>query len=87
VRFGRFQFEREGKRGQVELDGVVRIQIGPALSDMDQSETDAHLVIPAGFIFQDGRIVNTDKCEVTLPDLQFQHAGSSAFFSEVEYDV
>ena len=34
-----------------------------------------------------GRIVNTDKCEVMLPDLQFQHADSSAFFSEVGYNV
>ena len=55
--------------------------------DMDQSEADAHLVLPSGFIFRDARIVNTDKCEVMLPDLQFQYTDSSAFFSEVEYNV
>jgi hypothetical protein len=54
---------------------------------MDQSKADAHLVLPAGFIFRDARIVNTDKCEVTLSDFQFQHVNSNAFFSEVEYDV
>jgi hypothetical protein len=31
--------------------------------------------------------VNTDKCEVKLGDFQFQHTDSSAFFSEVEYNV
>jgi hypothetical protein len=87
VRFGRFRFEREGRRGLVELNEVARVQIGPVLSDMDQSEADAHLVLPSGFIFRDARIVNSDKCEVMLPDLQFQYVNSSAFFSEVEYNV
>jgi len=32
-------------------------------------------------------MLNTDQCEVTLPGLQFKHADSSAFFSEVEYNV
>jgi hypothetical protein len=87
VRFGRFRFEREGRHGLVELDDVARVQLGPVLSNMDQSEADAHLVLPSGFIFRDARIVNTDQCEVTLPGLQFHHANSNAFFSEVEYNV
>src|ERR1700751_6171461 len=87
VRFGRFRFQREGRRGLVELDDVARVQLGPVLSDMDQSEADAHLVLPSGFIFRDARIVNTDQCEVTLPGLEFHHANSTAFFSEVEYNV
>ena len=45
------------------------------------------LVLPFGFIFRDARIVNTDQCEVTLPGLEFHHANSNAFFSEVEYNV
>ncbi len=87
VRFGRFRFERQGRRGLVELDDVARVQLGPLLSDMDRSEADAHLVLPFGFIFRDARIVNTDQCEVTLPGLEFHHANSNAFFSEVEYNV
>jgi hypothetical protein len=87
VRFGRVRFEREGRRGIIELDDIARVQVGPMLSDMDQREADAHLVLPSGFIFRDARIVNTDNCEVTLSDLQFQHANSNAFFSEVEYNV
>jgi hypothetical protein len=51
---------------------------------MDQSEADVHMVLPGGFIWRDGRMLNTDQCEVTLPGLQFKHAGSSAFFSEVD---
>jgi hypothetical protein len=33
------------------------------------------------FYFRDGRVV---KCEEMLPDLEFQHSDTSAFFSEVE---
>jgi hypothetical protein len=57
------------------------------VSDMDKGEADAHMLLPGGFIWRDGRILNTDQCEVTLPGLQFKHADSSAFFSEVEYNV
>ena len=88
VRFGRFRFEREGRRGIIELDDIARVQVGPMLHDLDQSEADAHLVLPSGFIFRDARIVNTDKCEVTLSGFQFpDYANSNAFFSEVEYNV
>jgi hypothetical protein len=38
---------------------------------------------PIRFYFRDGRVVNTDKCEEMLPDLESQHSDSSAFFSEV----
>jgi len=87
--FGRIYagFEREGRTGVVELDDVARVQLGPVLSNVDQSEADAHLVLPSGFIFRDARIINTDQCEVTLPGLQFNHANSNAFFSEVEYNM
>lgn len=87
VRFGPFRFEREGRRGELELGDVARVKIVPVLSDMDKSEANAHLVLPAGFIWCDGRILNTDLCEVNLPQLQFRHTNSSAFFSEVDYNV
>jgi hypothetical protein len=87
VRFGNFRFEREGRRGTLELGEAARIQIGPVLSDMDQGEADARMVLPGGFIWRDGKIVNTHRCEVMFPELQFQHANSSAFFSDVEYNV
>jgi hypothetical protein len=87
VRFGPFRFEREGRRGLVELADIARVQVGPVLGDLDQSEADVHLMLPAGFIYRDGRIVNTDKCEVMLPDLQFQYINSNAIFAEIEYNV
>jgi hypothetical protein len=30
VRFGRFSFEREGRRGIIELNDIARVQVGPS---------------------------------------------------------
>jgi len=87
VRFGRFRYERDGRRGLVELDDVARVRVGPILGDLDQSEADVHVVLPSGFIYRDGRLVNTDNCEVMFPDWQFQYVNSNAIFAEVEYNV
>jgi hypothetical protein len=46
VRFGRFRYEREGRRALVGLDDVARLQVSPVLGDLDQSEVDVHLVLP-----------------------------------------
>jgi hypothetical protein len=44
-------------------------------------------VLPSGFIWKDGVILNTDSCKVDAPGLEFSHSGSSAFFSDVEYNT
>ena len=87
VRFGPFDFERDGKRGRLRLGEVAKAEIGPVHSAMDNAEADAHMLLPAGFIWKDGVIVNTNSCVVNLPGLEFTHRNSSAFFSEVEYNT
>jgi hypothetical protein len=87
VAFGSIRLERQGRRGSLELGNVARATLGPVLSDMDGGEADAHMVLPSGFIWKDGVIVNTESCEVNAPGLTFRHSGSSAFFSEVAYNV
>lgn len=87
VHYGAFHFERDGRRGQLKLGDLARAEIGPVRSDMDNAEADAHMVLPSGFIWKDGLIVNTDSCEVNAPGLKFSHSQSSAFFSQVEYNT
>lgn len=87
VEFGSFKFERNGRRGRLELGKLARVTIGPVINDMDKSETDAHMMLPSGFIWKDGLIVNTDLCEVTAPGLSFKHQNSNAFFSQVAYNA
>ena len=54
---------------------------------MDGSEADVRMVMPGGFIWQDGVMVNTDSCQVKAPSVSFQFKNSSAFLSDVAYNV
>ena len=63
------------------------MKVGPILSDMDGSEANARLVMPDGFIFKDGAIVNAADGHVHGPGLDFSYGMSSAFIAEVAYNA
>ena len=54
---------------------------------MDGSEANARLVMPDGFIFKDGTIVNVDEGQVHGAGLDFTYSNSSAFIAEVAYNA
>ena len=87
VVYGPVQVERRGKRATLRLGNAASADFEPIISDMDQSEADVHMVLPKGFIWKDGELVNTKVCEVNVEGLKFRHENSNAFFSEVEYNV
>jgi hypothetical protein len=85
--YGPIQFERSGKEAILRLGNLARAELEPIRSAMDNSIADAHMVLPRGFIWKDSEIVNTKLCEVNIEGLKFQHGNSSAFLSEVEYNI
>jgi len=87
ILFGPYLFERNGKSGRVKLGDLAEVTFSPILSDFDQSEANARLALPNGFIFKEAWIVNTKKCEVKVPGNEYGYENSSAFFAEVEYNV
>jgi hypothetical protein len=87
VVYGPFQYERNGRRSRLALGKLAHADIGPIRSDMDQSEADAHMVLPGGFIWKDGVIANTDSCEVDAPGIKFRFANTNGILSEVTYNV
>lgn len=46
---------------------------------------EAHMVLPNGFIFQDGRIATTTVNRVDADGVTFDHAGNNAFYADVEW--
>jgi hypothetical protein len=66
-----------GRRGSAQIAraplNIALRQVGRILGDLDQSEADVRVVLASGFIYRDGRLVNTDKCEVMFPDWRFQY--------------
>lgn len=84
---GPFAIERDGKNATLRLGDVASTEWEPVRSQMDGSEADVYLSIPGGFIFTNGEIVSSKRCEVNVDGLSFRHENSSAFFDTVEYNV
>lgn len=75
------------RRAHYKAGNAGEVKVGPIISDMDGSEANARLVMPDGFIFKDGAIVNVDEGHVHGGGLKFDYSGSSAFISEVTYNA
>lgn len=85
VLFGPVRLEREGKRVEMALADLAQVRVGPIKEDLG-GEANARLVLPTGFIFTDGDIVNTESCTVNAPGLRFSNRDTSAFYAQVAYN-
>lgn len=81
------QFAVSGRRASVKLGKEGSVEVGPIISDMDGGEANARLVMPEGFIFTDGAIVNVDDGHMHGFGLDYDFSGSSAFIAEVAYNA
>jgi len=84
---GPMSFSVNGRRADVGLGGHGAVKVGPVISDMDGSEANARLVMPDGFIFKDGAIVNVDSGRVHGAGLDLNYSMSSAFIAQVAYNA
>ena len=87
VVYGPVTLKREGKHATMRFGEMARADLAPIRAVLDGSEVNARMVLPGGFIWQDAEMVNTEMCEVTVDDLDFRHQNSSAFLSQVEYNL
>jgi hypothetical protein len=87
VAFGPVKYSVNGRRASFGLGNLAAAQVGPVISDMDGSEANARIVMPDGFIFKDGAIVNVDSGRVHGHGLDFDYSMSSAFIAEVTYNA
>ena len=46
---------------------------------------EAHMVLPTGFIFKDGKIATTSVNMADADGVTFDHKGNNAYYSEVEW--
>jgi hypothetical protein len=76
-----------GRNASIDIGAHGGVKVGPIISDMDGSEANARLVMPEGFIFKDGAIVNAADGHVHGPGLDFSYGMSSAFIAEVTYNA
>jgi hypothetical protein len=86
VMVGPAAFSVDGRRASITLGRLAAVKVGPIISDMDGSEANARLVLPGGFIFTDGAVVNVDEGWVHGGGLEFTYDHSSAFIADVAYN-
>lgn len=87
VVFGSLELEREGKRARIRAGDLAQADLQPIRAAVDDSESDARMLLPGGFIWKEGIMVNTESCRVSAQDLSFQFKDSSAFLADVSYNV
>jgi hypothetical protein len=87
VMYGPIQMQGSGDGSKLRFGTVAHVVFGPINSDMDGKPANAHLVLPDGFIFKDAQILNSKLCEVKAGALDFRHANTNGFVSDVAYNV
>jgi hypothetical protein len=86
VMVGPMTFALDGRRATIGLGTLASVKVGPIISDMDGKEANARLVLPDGFIFTDGAVVNVDDGRVRGGGLEFEFSNSSAFICDIAYN-
>jgi hypothetical protein len=84
---GPLKLSLNGRHASIDIGKHGGVKVDPILSDMDGSEANARLVMPDGFIFKDGAIVNAHDGHVHGGGLDFTYGMSSAFIAEVAYNA
>lgn len=87
VVIGPIKLAVNGRHASIDIGNHGGVKVGPILSDMDGSEANARLVMPDGFIFKDGAVVNAEEGRVNGAGLDFTYGKSSAFIAEVTYNA
>lgn len=74
-----------GTDSRVKVGDKLEIQMQTFTDPVTGEANEAHMVLPGGFIFQDGHICTTTVNKVDADGVSFDHKGRNAFYAEVEW--
>jgi hypothetical protein len=69
----------------VKVGDKLVVQFESFKDPVSGEKHEAHMVLPNGFIFQDGLIGTTSTNRLNADGVTFDHAGKNAYYSEVEW--
>jgi hypothetical protein len=70
---------------RVSVDGKLDLQMQSFTNPVSGEKHEAHMLLPGGFIFQDGKICTTTANMVDVDGVEYDHAGNNAYYSTVEW--
>jgi hypothetical protein len=75
----------DGTDSHFRVGDKLEIKMESFTNPVTGEKHEAHMVLPDGFIFQDGRIATTSVNKLDADGLTFDHAGNNAYYSEVTW--
>lgn len=63
----------------------LEVKMASFTNPVSGKKHEAHMVLPGGFIFQDGKICTTTVNRLDADGVTYDHAGNNAYYSEVEW--
>ncbi len=83
--FETIEIEDNGMDSHVRVGAKLEITMESFTNPVTGAKHEAHMVLPDGFIFQDGHIGTTSVNMVDADGVTFDHAGNNAYYAEVEW--
>lgn len=83
--FESVEIEDAGTDSRVRVGDRLAVQFQSFTNPVTGEKHEAHMVLPTGFIFTDGRIATTTENRVSADGVSFDHAGNNAYYAEVEW--
>jgi hypothetical protein len=69
----------------VKVGDKLEVQMQSFTNPVTGEKHEAHMVLPGGFIFTDGKICTTTINRLNVDGVTFDHAGNNAYYSTVEW--
>lgn len=83
--FESIEIEDAGIDSRVRVGDRLAMQLQSFTNPVTGDQHEAHLVLPTGFIFTDGRIGTTSENRLSADGVSFDHPGNNAYYAEVEW--
>jgi hypothetical protein len=83
--FETIEIDDQGTDSHVRVGDRFEIQMESFTNPVTGDPHEVHMVLPGGFIFQDGKIATTSVNRVDADGVTFDHAGNNAYYSEVAW--
>ena len=75
----------DGKKSSFSVSDIMDVQVESFINPVTGEEQDTKIQLPKGFIWKLAEAAKTKIMRITTPSLNFDHSGTNAFYSVVEY--
>ncbi|MHB8512732.1 MAG: DUF1326 domain-containing protein [Actinomycetota bacterium] len=83
--FEKIEIKGNGTDSHVKVGNKFEVKMESFTDPVSGAKHEAHMVLPTGFIFKDGKIATTSVAKVNADGVTMDHSGNNAYYSEVEW--